>query len=348
MSSEDRTVETSDQGPSPSSSSVGATSTGSPANADKRPRGRPRKDAAAATILPQPPPLSTAKSKKKGRTRGRVVLDEEDSMDGTEITETTDPQDAETQIQPVETVEVETTEAPEEEKRPSPLAQSPPAESSTGPSVPASGEIKSRERLCAFCYCGGRSLLGQGELQVFSTTSLHETPVSHNGEESSTSDGSDGDVTAQPKTAVDDTSGEKETNGSETCHEETDSASRFWDELSHVGLPQGLKVQSLFESGQCWAHQSCALWSDGVCEGEGQSLLNVDRAIDSGSTKHCAYCKRLGASIKCCAEGCAQLYHYPCAGAAGTFQDIRSLSLHCPEHIELAIHKCKLRNCTVR
>ncbi|XP_043990219.1 histone-lysine N-methyltransferase 2C isoform X1 [Gambusia affinis] len=339
MSSEDKTVETSDQGPSPSSSSVGATSTGSPANADKRPRGRPRKDAAAAAVLPQLPPLSTAKSKKKGRTRGRVVVDEEDSMDGTEITETTDPQDAETQIQPVETVEVETTEVPEEEKRPSPLAQSPPAESSTGPSVPASGEIKSRERLCAFCYCGGRSLLGQGELQVFSTTSLHETPVSHNGEESSTSDGSDGDVTAQPKTAVDDTSGEKETNGYETCHEEPDSASRFWDELSHVGLPQGLKVQSLFESGQCWAHQSCALWSDGVCEGEGQSLLNVDRAIDSGSTKHCAYCKRLGASIKCCAEGCAQLYHYPCAGAAGTFQDIRSLSLHCPEHIELAIHK---------
>lgn len=38
-------------------------------------------------------------------------------------------------------------------------------------------------------------------------------------------------------------------------------------------------------SGQCWAHRSCALWSEGVCQGEGQSLLNVDRAIDSGSTK---------------------------------------------------------------
>lgn len=58
--------------------------------------------------------------------------------------------------------------------------------------------------------------------------------------------------------------------------------------------------------------------------------------------QHCAYCKRLGASIKCCAEGCAQLYHYPCAGAAGTFQDIRTLSLLCPEHSALAIHKCKL------
>uniref|UniRef100_A0A3Q1I1H7 Lysine (K)-specific methyltransferase 2Cb n=1 Tax=Acanthochromis polyacanthus TaxID=80966 RepID=A0A3Q1I1H7_9TELE len=273
MSSEDKTVEPSDQGPSPPSSSVGATSTGSPAHADKRPRGRPRKDAAAAAaavaILPQAPPLST----------GRVVVDEEDSMDGTEITD---------------------------------------------------------EHLCAFCYCGGRSLLGQGDLQVFSITSQLEALFSRKGEGGSTSDSSDGDKTTQPKMAGETTSGQKE---KKNCEEEPDPASRFWDELSHVGLPQDLNVQSLFESGQCWAHQSCALWSDGVCEGEGQSLLNVDRAIDSGSTKHCAYCKRLGASIKCCAEGCAQLYHYPCAGAAGTFQDIRSLSLLCPEHIELAIHK---------
>ncbi|XP_062285762.1 histone-lysine N-methyltransferase 2C isoform X4 [Scomber scombrus] len=338
MSSEDKTVEPSDQGPSPSSSSVGATSTGSPAHADKRPRGRPRKDAAAT--LPQAPPSSTSKNRKKGRTRGRVVVDEEDSMDGTEITESIGPQDTETQIQPVETVEVETTEVLEENKPSSPLAQSPPAENSAGPSVPASREVKSSERLCAFCYCGGRSLLGQGELQAFSITPQLDALFSQKGGGGSTSDSGDGDKTTQPKMAGETTSGQREkTNGSESCEGEPDPASRFWDELSYVGLPQDLNVQSLFESGQCWAHKSCALWSEGVCEGEGQSLLNVDRAIDSGSTKHCAYCKRLGASIKCCAEGCAQLYHYPCAGAAGTFQDIRSLSLLCPEHNELAINK---------
>ncbi|XP_044075820.1 histone-lysine N-methyltransferase 2C isoform X7 [Siniperca chuatsi] len=338
MSSEDKTVEPSDQGPSPPSSSVGATSTGSPVHADKRPRGRPRKDAAA--ILPQAPPSSTSKNRKKGRTRGRVVVDEEDSMDGTEITESIGPQDTETPIQPVETGEVLTTEVPEEDKPSSPLAQSPPAENSAGPSVPASREVKSSERLCAFCYCGGRSLLGQGDLHVFSTTPQLEALFSHKGGGGSTSNCSDGDKTTQPKMAGETTSGQREKmNGSGSCEEEPDPASRFWDELSHVGLPQDLGVQSLFESGQCWAHQSCALWSEGVCEGEGQSLLNVDRAIDSGSTKHCAYCKRLGASIKCCAEGCAQFYHYPCAGAAGTFQDIRSLSLLCPEHTELAIHK---------
>ncbi|KTF82209.1 hypothetical protein cypCar_00033213, partial [Cyprinus carpio] len=90
---------------------------------------------------------------------------------------------------------------------------------------------------------------------------------------------------------------------------------------------------------QCWAHQSCALWSNFVCPAEDQSLLNVDKAIHSGSTEHCAYCKRLGASIKCCEEGCDRSYHYPCAGAAGTFQDFRRRSVLCPEHIELAVSK---------
>lgn len=43
-----------------------------------------------------------------------------------------------------ETVEVVTTEVLEKDGPSSPLAQSPPAESSTGPSVPASGEVKNR------------------------------------------------------------------------------------------------------------------------------------------------------------------------------------------------------------
>lgn len=39
--------------------------------------------------------------------------------------------------------------------------------------------------------------------------------------------------------------------------------------------------------GQCCAHLQCAAWSEGVCCGEGQSLLYVDKAIDSGSTQVC-------------------------------------------------------------
>lgn len=38
-------------------------------------------------------------------------------------------------------------------------------------------------------------------------------------------------------------------------------------------------------TGQCCAHLQCAAWSEGVSRGEGQSLLYVDKAIDSGSTQ---------------------------------------------------------------
>lgn len=50
----------------------------------------------------------------------------------------------EAQNQPVEAVELVTTEGPEEDKLSSPLAQSPPAKDSAGPSVSASKEVKSR------------------------------------------------------------------------------------------------------------------------------------------------------------------------------------------------------------
>uniref|UniRef100_A0A8I5T369 Ubiquitin-like domain-containing protein n=1 Tax=Pongo abelii TaxID=9601 RepID=A0A8I5T369_PONAB len=37
--------------------------------------------------------------------------------------------------------------------------------------------------------------------------------------------------------------------------------------------------------------------------------------------QRCAFCKHLGGTIKCCEEKCTQMYHYPCAAGAGTFQD---------------------------
>lgn len=57
----------------------------------------------------------------------------------------------ETPMQLEETVEVVTTEVLEKDRPSSPLAQSPPAESSTGPSVPASGEVKNRSTNSQTC-----------------------------------------------------------------------------------------------------------------------------------------------------------------------------------------------------
>ncbi|KAJ8012094.1 hypothetical protein DPEC_G00065110 [Dallia pectoralis] len=370
MSSEDKTVEPSDQGPSLPSGTAGATSTGSPTQTDKRPRGRPRKDAAAAsTLAPQAPP--TSKTRKKGRSRGRVVVveeeeeeeeeedddddDDDNSMDGTEpAASEIPPQDTLTAdmpaLQPVDCLEGNAEEPGEGQEKPhSPGVQSPKARdteehSASGPATTRAA--KSSEQLCAFCYCGDHSLLGQGDLRVFHFSQGHKGKRTGGGAQANDHSDSNDVRPPLPNNAAatgEAGSGQRATqNGCESHGEFSgpDRTSRFWDELAHVGLPGDVDVRSfLTESGRCWAHHRCALWSQGVCLGQGQSLLNVDRAIDSGSTEHCAYCKRLGASIKCCAEGCSRLYHYPCAGAAGTFQDIRSLSLLCPDHTDLALQR---------
>ena len=45
----------------------------------------------------------------------------------------------------------------------------------------------------------------------------------------------------------------------------------------------------------------------------------------------CEYCKRLGATILCHAEGCLPFYHFPCSVASGS---LKQLALLCPEHID--------------
>ncbi|XP_047675166.1 histone-lysine N-methyltransferase 2C isoform X3 [Tachysurus fulvidraco] len=306
MSSEEKILDSSDKGPSPPVGGSVATPTGSPAHNDRRPRGRPRKDVG-----------STPRQRRKSRGRGKAVLEDEDSADGMDTGGT---QEFDCRgVQQEECEGVVTASLPrdrDEEVCPAPTL-SPNLETGEAETSTACGGAKSSERLCAFCYCGARSLLGQGELKLFKATPGCDPPLrrSHNNSQS-----------GRPRGL--------ESGGAE------EAGRRSWDELHHVGLPEDVDVQSLFdESGQCWAHQQCALWSEGVCQAEDQSLLYVDRAIHSGSTEHCAYCKRLGASIKCCEEGCYRSYHYPCAGGAGTFQDFRKRSILCTEHLELATSK---------
>lgn len=37
-----------------------------------------------------------------------------------------------------------------------------------------------------------------------------------------------------------------------------------------------------FDAGSCWVHHWCAVWSEGVQRGEGEELINVDKAVISG------------------------------------------------------------------
>uniref|UniRef100_A0ABI7VQJ9 [histone H3]-lysine(4) N-methyltransferase n=1 Tax=Felis catus TaxID=9685 RepID=A0ABI7VQJ9_FELCA len=128
-----------------------------------------------------------------------------------------------------------------------------------------------------------------------------------------------------------------------------DQAGKLWDELSLVGLPDAIDIQALFDpTGTCWAHHRCVEWSLGVRQLEEPSPVSVDKAVVSGSTERCAFCKHLGATIKCCEDKCTQMYHYPCAAGAGTFQDFRNFFLLCPEHIDQAPERSKEdANCAV-
>lgn len=59
---------------------------------------------------------------------------------------------SDTQIQPVDTLEVVTTDEPEEDKPSTPLAMSPPAENLAGPYAPASRGVKSRLETLTFFF----------------------------------------------------------------------------------------------------------------------------------------------------------------------------------------------------
>ncbi|XP_066537904.1 histone-lysine N-methyltransferase 2C isoform X2 [Hoplias malabaricus] len=317
MSSEEKILDPSDKGPSPPAGGSVATPTGSPAPTDRRPRGRPRKDAPSAAAQQTP----ATRQRKKSRGRGKTVVEDEDSADGMETAESgsTQEPDAKGQLEEVEGSTAVSSLCGEEEEQPSSSLLSPRSEAETSAATGA----QSSEQLCGLCYCGARSLLGQGELKLFKATPGFETRTEQCNHDDKNVATSQSGKSRDPERAAAD-----------------EAESRSWDELRCVGLPEDINVQSLFdESGQCWAHQRCALWSECVHQAEDQSLLNVDRAIHSGSTEHCAYCKRLGASIKCCEEGCSRSYHYPCAGGAGTFQDFRKRSVLCTEHLHQALSK---------
>ncbi|KAI7789714.1 putative histone-lysine N-methyltransferase 2C, partial [Triplophysa rosa] len=44
---------------------------------------------------------------------------------------------------------------------------------------------------------------------------------------------------------------------------------------------------------------------------------------------------------KCCEESCGRSYHYPCAAAAGTFQDMKKCTVLCSDHIQQALIRSK-------
>lgn len=307
-SEEDRSAE--QQQPPPAPPEEPGAPAPSPAAADKRPRGRPRKDGAS--------PFQRAR--KKPRSRGKSTVEDEDSMDGLETTETENIVETEIKEQSVE--EDAETEV-DSSKQPVSALQRSVSEESANSLVSVGVEAKISEQLCAFCYCGEKSSLGQGDLKQFRVTPGLTLPWKDQPSNKDIDDNSSGTCEKIQNYAPRKQRGQRKERppqqsavscvsvSTQTACE--DQAGKLWDELSLVGLPDAIDVQALFDStGTCWAHHRCVEWSLGICQMEEPLLVNVDKAVVSGSTERCAFCKHLGATIKCCEEKCTQMYHYPC------------------------------------
>ncbi|XP_070307285.1 histone-lysine N-methyltransferase 2C isoform X2 [Odocoileus virginianus] len=375
MSSEEDKSAEQPQPPPPPPEEPGAPAP-SPAAADKRPRGRPRKDGASPFQRARKNYILKAdavkvlhsgcqkiwKSQhwpqgwKRPRSRGKTAAEDEDSMDGLETTETENIVETEVKEQSAE----EDAEAEaDSSKQPVPALQRSVSEESASSLVSVAVEAKISEQLCAFCYCGEKSSLGQGDLKQFRVTPGFILPWKNQPSiKKDVDDNSNGTCEKTQNSAPRKQRGQRKERPQQsfvTCVSVStqtasdDQPGKLWDELSLVGLPDAIDVQALFDpTGTCWAHHRCVEWSLGVCQMEEPLLVNVDRAVVSGSTERCAFCKHLGATIKCCEEKCTQMYHYPCAAGAGTFQDLSHFFLLCPEHIDQAPERSKEdANCAV-
>ncbi|XP_035595855.2 histone-lysine N-methyltransferase 2D-like isoform X2 [Oncorhynchus keta] len=187
---------------------------------------------------------------------------------------------------------------PSEGESEAPLAAE---DSSETVAASSSTDVESSVRVCVLCNCVERSLHGQRELRHF------------------------GPFSSRP--ALEPSASSLPGPGN--------------DDLSSIGFSDSDAscLAALFDdTGGCWVHHWCAVWSEGVKQAEEaeEELENVDKAVISGTQRLCEYCKRLGATIRCHAEGCSRFYHFPCSAASGSFQSMKLLALLCPEHVDKA------------
>ncbi|CAG9863833.1 unnamed protein product [Phyllotreta striolata] len=185
-------------------------------------------------------------------------------------------------------------------------------------------------KVCALCNLGERSQLGQGEMLRLNCPEgfSPEKVISEQ-------------ILERALQAPDKECGDKSPKGPVTCRRQKSFnkcrhpsiTSEYVDELTIIGYNEVPDVSSLFEpNGQFYVHRNCALWSNGVTKAENSALLNVGPVVSQSSSKKCSFCNHYGASLTCDVDKCTKTYHFPCATAAGAFQDVSSLTTLCNDH----------------
>jgi histone-lysine N-methyltransferase MLL3 len=156
------------------------------------------------------------------------------------------------------------------------------------------------------------------------------------------------------------------TSGSASSAKSPRRGSEVQEEINTVGYPEEPELSSLFDesSGNFYVHASCATWSMAIgvrqCEfdddlddeddeedEEERSIPKIDekkeeaivwkwldRAVLRSLLRKCHYCQRYGASVRCRVPQCLRYFHFPCAAAAGAFQDGRTSTTICPPHLQ--------------
>ncbi|XP_033611222.1 histone-lysine N-methyltransferase 2C [Cryptotermes secundus] len=210
-------------------------------------------------------------------------------------------------------------------------------------------------KVCALCNLGERSQLGQGDLMRFSCpegfTPHKSSPASADRSDAvemmspssetyagdavdRESVGSGGDKSPRGG-GVSAVTGRRQKCMAKSRNPSLGSSAEQLDELSVVGYPEEPEVGSLFESsGHFYVHQSCALWSSGVTRTEDLVMENVGPAVLEASKRRCSYCSHFGATITCIVTTCTRVLHFPCAAASGAFQDCKTVTMVCSQHLD--------------
>ncbi|XP_073236304.1 uncharacterized protein [Porites lutea] len=107
------------------------------------------------------------------------------------------------------------------------------------------------------------------------------------------------------------------------------------EDLSSVGFVEEPDLVDLCDmSGHIWVHERCAAWTLASIATKSSADYTVD-LTNQILSKKCCFCGRFGASIVCEMPDCGRIYHYPCAMAARTYQDIKTLKLYCSSHEDI-------------
>ncbi|XP_049271677.1 histone-lysine N-methyltransferase 2C isoform X2 [Rhipicephalus sanguineus] len=199
------------------------------------------------------------------------------------------------------------------------------------------------ERVCALCNLGDGRSMGQGKLVRFEPTlgfqpfrraaKLVQRAPSSSEERASASQGSTTPPLRRGGKGLRLSRGKPFSRLSAEFKPPSST-----EEMLTVGFAEEPDVGTLFEpSGHTYVHRNCAAWSEGVCPGEDDSLIHVDKAVFYGMSQICSGCQKYGASIRCHLPDCGLIFHFPCAAAYGCFQDMKALILLCPSHADKAV-----------